>query len=522
MARGPVPGRRVHRAERGDGSGVDRRRRHAVAHAQGDRPRGRRVLPAGRRGSDRWPPLVGVPVARGRRRGIQPGPISVPAARPCRACGRAGPARARAAAPATGCSGRARRAVHRCNCCPWAWSSPGTMRSAHKVLVVLCGAALVAIIALGLLRSSTLVYSLGVAPAVPVADLRPGQQACQGAIIVPNGTAFDRVRIALGTYRRPGPELEVVVRRAADRAPIARGRLAGGYGDFADAPWHVVPVQRVSTDDAVGDLRREPRQATRGRSSGTRARRHGPRARPSAAGRFPATSASSSSALRGRCSPPCPSRSSARPCSRPDSSAPGRSGCSRRSSCSACPPCSSRLCVPPSQTMSARGQPDVLRPAPSRPSTTRQYARRARFSAATRGDAAEERRAEVRRQPRGELRGARPCGRPGSHGARAGALAARAASPPRRASFWGSQPPARRDREQRQLASPAAPGASSASSGARVAAHDRRPPVALEQPPLRGALGELVVVIDDRGSARRRAGRRRGGAAATGRRPRGT
>ena len=121
------------------------------------------------------------------------------------------------------------------------------MPSAHKVLAGLCGAALVATIALGLLRSSTLVYSLGVAPAVPVAGLRPGQQACQGAVIVPNGTAFDRVRIALGTYRRPGPEVEVVVRRAASRVPIARGRLAGGYGDFADAPWHVVPVKRVST-----------------------------------------------------------------------------------------------------------------------------------------------------------------------------------------------------------------------------------------------------------------------------------
>lgn len=121
------------------------------------------------------------------------------------------------------------------------------MPSAAKVLAGLCGAALVAVIALGLLRSSTLVYSLGVARAVPVAALRPGQQACQGAIILPDGAAFDRVRIALGTNRRPGPALEVVVRRAAGRAPISRGQLAGGYEDLDDAPWHVVPIERVST-----------------------------------------------------------------------------------------------------------------------------------------------------------------------------------------------------------------------------------------------------------------------------------
>ena len=116
----------------------------------------------------------------GRRVGLQSGPVSVPVARPCRARGRAGPARAGAAAPASGRSGRARRSVRRATAVLGRGPLPVLCLALTRCSRGCAARRLVAIIALGLLRSSTLVYSLGVARAVPVAGLRPGQQACQG------------------------------------------------------------------------------------------------------------------------------------------------------------------------------------------------------------------------------------------------------------------------------------------------------------------------------------------------------
>jgi hypothetical protein len=79
------------------------------------------------------------------------------------------------------------------------------------------------------LATRTQSFSLGVTPSSPVAELRAHETLCQGPIDVVDH--FERVTLTLGTFRRPGPPLDVRVRDAATRKVLATGHLAAGYAD---------------------------------------------------------------------------------------------------------------------------------------------------------------------------------------------------------------------------------------------------------------------------------------------------
>jgi len=118
-------------------------------------------------------------------------------------------------------------------------------RGAVTGFVAVLAAGLVALLVLGLTRGSTLVYANGATPAMPAVPIEPGQTACQGPISVPDGDAFDRVTVTLGTYFQPGSEMRVEVRDGT--RVLASGTLPAGYPDVAQAPSHVIEVGRVAT-----------------------------------------------------------------------------------------------------------------------------------------------------------------------------------------------------------------------------------------------------------------------------------
>lgn len=101
---------------------------------------------------------------------------------------------------------------------------------AVRAFLVTLAAGLPLLAVAGLTQRSTLVYTPGVTPATPVADLQPGQETCQRPLSLPDGARFERVRLYAGTPTAPGPRLEVTVRPVDPaRPPLGRGRIAGGY-----------------------------------------------------------------------------------------------------------------------------------------------------------------------------------------------------------------------------------------------------------------------------------------------------
>jgi hypothetical protein len=120
------------------------------------------------------------------------------------------------------------------------------MRRSGLVATVLIGAAVLALAATAALRDNRLAFTLGVTSAGPVAELPEGQRACQRGVAVPPDGGFDRVRLALGTYSRPGPPVSVTVEDAVTGARVAGGRLEGGYPDIGQRDSHVVPVGEVA------------------------------------------------------------------------------------------------------------------------------------------------------------------------------------------------------------------------------------------------------------------------------------
>jgi hypothetical protein len=122
------------------------------------------------------------------------------------------------------------------------------MRSVAVLLGVIA-AGLLGLVVFTLTQERTLAFTLGVPKGAPVAPLRPGEVVCQAPIAVPDAAAaFDRVAFQIGTYRRPGPPLEVTVEPAAGGRPVARGQLASGYQDVSVSS---VAVGRVTTRDPV-------------------------------------------------------------------------------------------------------------------------------------------------------------------------------------------------------------------------------------------------------------------------------
>jgi hypothetical protein len=114
------------------------------------------------------------------------------------------------------------------------------MRSATRwfVGVVVVGAVLLAIVTVT--RRTPDAFSFNAPRSTPAVELRGGQVACQDPVDVPVGGAFDRVRLQIATFRRPGPELRLRV-HAADGRVLATHTLAAGYRDRLDT---AIPLGR--------------------------------------------------------------------------------------------------------------------------------------------------------------------------------------------------------------------------------------------------------------------------------------
>lgn len=108
------------------------------------------------------------------------------------------------------------------------------MRSAVAGLAVVMVVGLAAVLGLALTQRSSLVYSLGVNPALSAATLTPGARACQAPVRPPTGVTFDRVGVLLDAAGQPGPPVRVEVRETDGRR-LASGRLEPGYPDFDPA-----------------------------------------------------------------------------------------------------------------------------------------------------------------------------------------------------------------------------------------------------------------------------------------------
>ncbi|MBE2317408.1 hypothetical protein DVA67_015605 [Solirubrobacter sp. CPCC 204708] len=118
------------------------------------------------------------------------------------------------------------------------------MRRPAAVLAALCVLVALALVAVGLTQRSSLAFTLGVAPAVPAAEIAAGQTVCQTAIAVPE--RFDRVAVWLKPSGGGGPALEALVRDRTSGLPvIARGTLPAGYREGERAiPVDAVPAGR--------------------------------------------------------------------------------------------------------------------------------------------------------------------------------------------------------------------------------------------------------------------------------------
>lgn len=116
------------------------------------------------------------------------------------------------------------------------------MRRAFAVVAAL---GVLGIALAGALHAEHRAFSLGVTSVGVAAQLKQGQSVCQGLIEVPQGGAFDAVRMPVGTFHRPGPALEVTVRTPQGRQ-LAQGTLEGGYPDIDRQPFQVIGVGHVA------------------------------------------------------------------------------------------------------------------------------------------------------------------------------------------------------------------------------------------------------------------------------------
>lgn len=120
------------------------------------------------------------------------------------------------------------------------------MRRPVVVFLVIVAAGVAALVVVAASEQRTLAFTLGVPSFGAVAELRPGQQACQ--LPVPVGAAFDAVELHLGTYERAGSPLTVTVAEEPGGTLLGSGQLAAGYADNARV---AVPVGDVDDDQDV-------------------------------------------------------------------------------------------------------------------------------------------------------------------------------------------------------------------------------------------------------------------------------
>jgi hypothetical protein len=120
------------------------------------------------------------------------------------------------------------------------------MRSATALLLAFAIGGVAVLAVLGLTRESTLVYTLGVQPQLPIA-LPARMTACQAPIVVPRGERFERVVFYPANPADSEAELEVSVWDAAGERRLARAAGAPPVPPEGKAP---PPAQRVD----VGEL----------------------------------------------------------------------------------------------------------------------------------------------------------------------------------------------------------------------------------------------------------------------------
>lgn len=102
------------------------------------------------------------------------------------------------------------------------------MRSrAPLVLIGVAALAVFALIATMATDERGLAFTLGVRPTQVATVLKAGDEACQRPIDV--SADADAVEFQVGTFRRPGPPLDVAVREAS--GPLGTAHVPGGYPD---------------------------------------------------------------------------------------------------------------------------------------------------------------------------------------------------------------------------------------------------------------------------------------------------
>ena len=122
-------------------------------------------------------------------------------------------------------------------------------RHALLTFALVLGAAIIALIALALLGDRSQAFTLGVGADAAVVKLGPRDEVCQRPIEVLE--SFDRVRLQLGTYRRPGSPYSVEVRPAGGGRPLARAIVAGGYADSSVQSIRLSPEGPAGREVAV-------------------------------------------------------------------------------------------------------------------------------------------------------------------------------------------------------------------------------------------------------------------------------
>jgi hypothetical protein len=114
------------------------------------------------------------------------------------------------------------------------------MRRAAALVALIVLVSAVALVAAAGSDERELAFSLGVGSQAPVAVAKPAGEVCQAG--VHTDSRFDVVRLVLGTYARPGPELGVTVRDARTGRTLAAGRLPAGARDNQSARARVSPA----------------------------------------------------------------------------------------------------------------------------------------------------------------------------------------------------------------------------------------------------------------------------------------
>jgi hypothetical protein len=125
------------------------------------------------------------------------------------------------------------------------------MRSSRRAAIagfaVILIAGLCVLTAAAIKTESPVTASVGVLPVYPVAPLPAGQEACQAPIALAD--PLERVRFHIGTFGKPGPQLEITVRSAGGALVLGQARIPGGWVD--DGSPKDAAVGRVAAEQSV-------------------------------------------------------------------------------------------------------------------------------------------------------------------------------------------------------------------------------------------------------------------------------